>query len=131
MQQSSTFFEFFVSYYLLFSRNQKASFVQNETYFEDYCVNLKQSSLKLKELKTNIETKEKRIELNLTDAQKEADQNIVQLQNKLKETEEECEEYKNKLLSSDKIVEEISVECDNLSLRAKIVSLFYLNFFLI
>ena len=92
---------------------------------------MKQSSLKLKELKTNIETKEKRIELNLTDAQKEADQNIVQLQNKLKETEEECEEYKNKLLSSDKIVEEISVECDNLSLRAKIVSLFYLNFFLL
>lgn len=70
------------------------------------------------------------MELNLTDAQKEANQNklkIIQLQEKIKEIEEKCNEYKDKYSNSEEIINEMSIEFDNLSLRAKIVSFIFLS----
>lgn len=90
------------------------------------CDYLEQSYLKLKELKENLVEKETKIELNLTDAQKEADQNrdkLIQITGQLKKMEETCELYKEQLDEAEKIVSEINNEYDSLSLRTKIVSL--------
>lgn len=95
------------------------------------CDYLEQSYLKLKELKENLVEKETKIELNLTDAQKEADQNrekLIQVTAQLKKMEETCELYKERLDEAEKTVSEIHNEYDGLSLRTKIVSLMFLFF---
>jgi hypothetical protein len=92
---------------------------------------LEESHKKLKELNELIEKKETKIELNLTDAQKEADQNrleYLKLETKFKEIQETCEEQTKKLSVSDNLLEEIAIGYDNISLRAKIVSIFLFSF---
>ena len=89
------------------------------------CKLFEQSYQQLQQLKENIQDKESKIQLNLTDAQKEADQNqqkLLIVQEQLQKLEETCENYKNRLLVAEKMVKELNGEYDHLSLRTKIVS---------
>ncbi len=72
-----------------------------------------------------LEKNESKIDLNLTDAQKEADRNRLdyfELENKFKEIKEICNEQTKKLAISDNLLEEITVSFDKLSLRTRIVN---------
>ena len=89
------------------------------------CQLFEQSYQQLQQLKENIQDKESKIQLNLTDAQKEADQNqqkLMIVQEQLQKLEETCENYKNRLLVAERMVKELNGEYDHLSLRTKIVS---------
>lgn len=91
------------------------------------CKLFEQSYQQLQQLKENIQDKESKIQLNLTDAQKEADQNqqkLLIVQEQLQKLEETCENYKNRLLVAERTVKELNGEYDHLSLRTKIVSYF-------
>jgi hypothetical protein len=95
--------------------------LNNFSYFDD-------SYQKLKELNELLEKNESKIDLNLTDAQKEADRNRLEyfeLENKFKEIKEISEEQTKKLAISDNLLEEITVSFDNLSLRTRIVNIIY------
>ncbi len=95
--------------------------MNNFSYFDD-------SYQKLKELNELLEKNESKIDLNLTDAQKEADRNRLEyfeLENKFKEIKEISEEQTKKLAISDNLLEEITVSFDNLSLRTRIVNIIY------
>lgn len=89
---------------------------------------LEESNKSLNELNDWLKRKEsRRLDMNLTDAQKEADQNrleYLQLEMKFNEIKETCQEQDKKLSISDNLLEEIAVSYDNISLRAKIVSYF-------
>lgn len=90
------------------------------------CKLFEQSYQQLQQLKENIQDKESKIQLNLTDAQKEADQNqqkLLIVQEQLQKLEETCENYKNRLLVAERMVKELNGEYDHLSLRTKIVSI--------
>ena len=117
--------------FFVFLRSKK------DSYQSDNLENiLKQSLLKFKKLKEVIETKEgeKKEEetpssptsnnntdlLQLKQSSKFSQHN-VQLQNRIKELESSSEAFKSSWEASEKIIDELTEQWDDLSLRAKIV----------
>jgi hypothetical protein len=96
------------------------------TYFN----NLEYSFKRIYELKNSIDIKETKDESNLTDAQKELDQNTVKLlklQNEFNEVEKSCLEYQDKLSQNEKLIDKLNNDFDNLSLQIKIVFIYSKN----
>ena len=89
----------------------------------DY-LNLQQSYKELSELKETLENKESQIQLNLTDAQKESDQNrdkLKQAQFRIRELEKKCDDYEHDLVDLNNDVNYLHNEYDGLSMRTKVV----------
>ena len=78
----------------------------------------------MRELKETLENKESQIQINLTDAQKETDQNrdeIKQAQNRIKELEKKCNDYESNLIDLNNDLNYLHNEYDGLSMRTKVV----------
>ena len=86
---------------------------------------MEESFKRVQELQSSIDLKESTNESNLTDAQKECEQNLnkfLKLQDEFAELEKECLNYKKQLVIGDNVVEKMANDFDNLSLQIKIVS---------
>jgi chromosome segregation ATPase len=71
-----------------------------------------------------LENKESQIQLNLTDAQKESDQNrdnLRQAQLRIKELEKKCDDYEYNLVDLNNDLNYLHNEYDGLSMRTKVV----------
>ena len=71
-----------------------------------------------------LENKESQIQLNLTDAQKEADQNrdnLNQAHQRIKDLEKKCDDYEYNLVDLNNDLNYLHNEYDGLSMRTKVV----------
>ena len=78
----------------------------------------------MSELKETLENKESQIQLNLTDAQKESDQNrdnLRQAQLRIKELDKKCDDYEYNLVDLNNDLNYLHNEYDGLSMRTKVV----------
>jgi Spy/CpxP family protein refolding chaperone len=99
--------------------------VKNQNHI-NFCNLLNITDEQYQEIKKILDEKEESvIQNNLTDAQKEAENKLIELESKVKENEKVCESYQNELLKAQTAIEDISFEYDNLSLRTKIVRVFF------
>lgn len=86
---------------------------------EAYFKQLEESVKKLEELKEVLEQKKPQMEQ--TDTSFLGNKKIIELETKIKNLVEECEEYKSKLNSTDSVLNDLNEGYEDLSLRAKIV----------
>ena len=97
--------------------------LENSQLSNDYSL-LQQSYKELRELKETLENKESQIQLNLTDAQKEADQNrdkLIHAQARIKDLEKKCDNYEYNLVNLNNDLNYLHNEYDGLSMRTKVV----------
>ncbi|CAF0710403.1 unnamed protein product [Brachionus calyciflorus] len=92
---------------------------KKDTYFEQ----LEESCRKLEELREIIESKRTKNEIS-TYPDKDNDSKIKSLESRIRELQEQCDEYKSKLDTTGSVLEDLNEGYDNLSLRANIVSYF-------